>query len=129
MLTNLLRSLPGFSSEQTPQRFTRHCYKAGLLSLACLFTTTCPVKTTELAARGYSSACAPVLHTQTDACGAGFCAIPYPDLKRGAALKIQTIAQVPQFPLSETFNAGPCPHSKWTVTARSRFIWRLANAL
>ena len=112
MLTNLLRSLPGFSSEQTPQRFTRHCYKAGLLSLACLFTTTCPVKTTELAARGYSSACAPVLHTQTDACGAGFCAIPYPDLKRGAALKIQTIAQVPQFPLSETFKL----HSRPTAT-------------
>ena len=114
MLTKLLSYLPGFSAERAPyRRFTRHCYTAGLLSLACLFTATCPVKTTELAATGHSQKCGAGLHTQTHACGADFCAIPYPDLKRGAAaLTPQAIAQAPQFPLSQTFKL----HSRPTAT-------------
>ena len=109
MIKRRLSYFLGFSPSQS---FTRRCYAAGLMSLSCLVTTTCPVKTTESSASGHSAVCASSLtgvHSVACESGKAFCAIPYPDVKRAAAAKIQTVQQVPQFPLADTFKLHSRP--------------------
>ena len=110
MIKRCLRYSLGFSPDQTPSwSFTRHCYAAGAMSLACLFTTTCPVNMTESLSPEHSAMCVSGLHTVACNSGMAFCAIPYPDAKRAAAARIQTVAQAPQFPLADTFKLHSRP--------------------
>ena len=79
------------------------------MSLACLFTTTAPVNRAESPSPEHSAMCVSGLHTVAGESGKAFCAIPYPDVKRAAAARIQTVEQVPQFPLADTFKLHSRP--------------------
>ena len=107
-----LRYFLGFSPSHS---FTRRCFAAGLMSLACLVTTTCPVQTPESAASGHSAVCASSLtgvHSVACESGKAFCAIPPVDPKLLATARAAFVAAVPQFPLAETFKL----HSRKTAS-------------
>jgi len=112
MIKRRLRYFLGFSPSQS---FTRRCYAAGLISLACLVTTTCPVKTTESSASSHSAVCASSLtgvHSVACESGKAFCAIPPVDPKMLATARAAFVAAAPQFPLADTFKL----HSRKTAS-------------
>ncbi len=113
MPTNLFRLLREQLENGTRcQHATLRRQAAGLLSLACLLTTTSSIETLKLAAKSGSSRCEAGHHSDASGCRAAFCAIPYPDSKRAAAARIPVVAQAPQFPLADTFKL----HSRPTAT-------------
>ena len=113
MIKRRLRYFLGFSPNQVPsQSFTRRCYAAGVVSLACLFTTTCPVNVTESLSPEHSAMCVSGLHTVACESGKAFCAIPPVDPKVLATARAAFVAAAPQFPLADTFKL----HSRQTAS-------------